>query len=101
MCNIIQSFGSSGEAFFAGAALWIQTLESQQETKNKKPENQAYQYPANSFAKGSLFAPLSITEARLRLILAIPRGSSGTDFRTGLSNYGSSEFFSIFRFKRN
>ncbi len=35
LCNMIQSFGSSGEAFFAGAALWIQTLESRAETGKK------------------------------------------------------------------
>jgi hypothetical protein len=33
---MIQYFGSSGEASFAGATLWIQTLESLAETKTRK-----------------------------------------------------------------
>jgi hypothetical protein len=36
---MIPSLGSSGEAFFAGAALCIQTLESRAETKQEKLEN--------------------------------------------------------------
>jgi hypothetical protein len=50
LCRVVQSFGSNGDGPLLSAALWIQALDSREETEKKNQEIFAYQYPTNPFA---------------------------------------------------